>query len=172
MSEVEPYQIYTVVGTIAFLIVYFLWSFLHNRGKIKVRIRRIPEEIVYKSLGRDSWIIMEPAKRGKTTGWKFEVTPTSLIPIKSKWLGTLGYAVEVYPQATKAIEWPSSSTSEIDPPQLTAEQAAKINAIDGFRRRYGDKPQGAGSNILLFAILAIGIINIILMLRSQGVIRF
>jgi hypothetical protein len=139
--------------------------------KIRVRVRQIPERVANKTLQDNNYVIMDRAKRGKTVGWKFQVTPNSMIPIK-KSFWRLGYAVEVYPQAQKAIEFPSEPTDKIDPPRLTAHEAAQINATEGFRRRYGDKAQGGGSNWIMYVILILGIISLILLLRGQGVVRF
>lgn len=159
---------YIYIGFIWLLFMYVLIGWYRKRGKIKVRIKTPLEEKVrwIKPEADGKTIVMEKAGK-KKMGWSFEFTNKSLVPLRH-WWGGLYYAVDIFFDASKAIEY-EYALSQIDQPKLTKEQAREINRLDAFKRRYGKVAQPMSSTVQwIMLFLLIGII-ILLILSMRGV---
>jgi len=101
IEEETVYQISAFITIFLLVLIYHFWN---RKGKIKVRIK-------YPIREKEKWV--KPEKDGKTltiekgaykkAPWKVTFTNKSLVPQKSLF-GTF-YAVDVLPEATRAIEY-------------------------------------------------------------------
>ncbi len=145
-----------------------------NRGKILVRIKTHlhDENYVWAKPTKDGKKLrIRKAVKGKDLGWTPEIDPNGIMTHKT-WFGLRTIkTLDIIREAPKTIGY-MFNPENVTQPILSKEDAAKLNATDGFRRRYGDKPAGAGGSWIFYAILIVSIVGLILQLRSQGIINF
>jgi len=101
-----------------FIIAYLAWRWYRTKGKILVRIKTPigeKEEWVKPNFeGDKAYLVFEKESR-KKAGWKAEFTNKSLIP-RSSWLGLKRFhCIDIFPQATKAIEYNFDTKTEDQP---------------------------------------------------------
>lgn len=175
MSEVEiliQQNIWLIYAIVLWIFVLILGvNFWKGRGKIMVRVKTpLKEEIYWRKpivTERGNEIVMEKTTK-KNIGWSFTFTNKSLIP-KKRFLGLRNYfVVDVFPRARKAIEYDYESNS-VDMPLLSQKDAAEINRLDSFKRRYG-KVEQPKSTFAIWVVLALVLaILIFQFLQMQGV---
>ncbi len=107
-ETLRTYWAYILVGYLAFVITCILFQVQRRRGKIQCRIKTpIGEQdrwIKPDFRGNKHYLVFEKEK-GKKPGWEAEFSNKSLIP-RSGWYGLRHWlCIDIFPHATKAIEY-------------------------------------------------------------------
>lgn len=104
------------VGIFSFI---FYWEFWRKRGKLKVRIKTPlgeKERWVKPESDGETLIIEKGSERKKVPEWKAKFSNKSLIRF-TKWFGRMGFAVDIFYNAEKCIEY-DYSLSEAEMPKF------------------------------------------------------
>ncbi len=145
MSAVETLRTYwahILVAYLAIVILYVIFQIHRRRGKIQCRIKTpIGEEtrwIKPDFRGNKHYLVFEKEKR-KKPGWEAEFSNKSLIP-RSGWYGLRHWlCIDIFPHATKAIEYnfdiPEADQPKWDKATSKAFIEAKILKQMGRRRK-------------------------------------
>ena len=160
------WYIYGVFVTIFVLII--ISGIAKRRGRIKVRVKTPLKEITkWRKPEQDGKTIVMRKKKKKEYGWEFSFSNKSLVPVK----GLLGshFAVDVFPEAPKAIEYDYQG-KKTDQPRLTKKQAAEINRLNAFLARYSRIAKPVTS-AMMWIIVILLIVNIVLQIFGMRGVR-
>lgn len=139
-----------------------------RRGRIKVRIKTPLKEIIkWRKPEQDGKSIVMRKKEKTDRGWTFTFSNKSLVPLK----GLVGghFAVDVFPEALKAIEYDYEG-KKTEQPRLTRKQAGEINRLLGWLSRYSRIAQGVTSMIMWIIVILL-VVNIILQIIGLRGVR-
>jgi hypothetical protein len=175
MSEVEVFlqeNLWTLYSIfLGLFFSYILYNFFKGRGKVFVRVKTpLGEKGYWKKpveTERGMEVVMKKADK-RNIGWSFMFTNKSLIP-KKRLFGLIGYfAVDIFPNAKKAIEY-DFENADVKMPLLTQQQAGEINRLDAFKRRYGKVEQPKSTMVQWIILIVVVIVLILNFLQMRGI---
>lgn len=153
---------YCALAYIIFVIAIFFIIRHKRKNAIKVRIKYPIERIKYVKPERDghTLIIIKENKRKKIPEWKARFNEKSLQLYRKLLFGGIGFQIDIFPDAAKAIEY-NRDVKETKQPKFdkkTSQQFIESEVIKNEGR--GEKPPFP--NIIIYAILIISMISLVL----------
>ncbi len=161
--------IFIYVAVWAFFMLYLLYQFQKGRGKILVRVKTPMRELCrwIKPNPDGTTVTMQKATT-KKAGWTFKFSNKSLVPIK-RFFGFLqAYAIDVFYESPKAIEY-EYSQSEATQPKLTLQDVTEFNKADALKRRYSKMDKLPTQTVQIITVILIFVLLILQLLSLAGI---
>jgi hypothetical protein len=152
------------IGAWAIFISFILFVLLRRRNSYKIEVFSVPLKVKWKKLSNinaKEYIIMRKGndkKKPPVPEWKFEVSKHALIPFK-RLFGSIGYKIQVFPEAQKAIEI-DYSNEKLNPYKLTLTE--EIAIVDAEIVKQAGKEKATEKSMLILLILMLIGLNVIL----------
>lgn len=161
--------IYVWFGLWLVLMAYLGYTLLKGRGKILVRVKTpLKENHEWRKANADGKTITMQKASKKKAGWSFEFSNKSLVPVKRFFGLVQAYAIDIFFEATKAIEY-NYDVKEADQPHWDKTQSKKF--IDAkILETAGKEPKEKTSSTLIIIIgFMVAILLVIQILQLVGV---